>query len=74
MYFRKMFWKETAERVISTMAQAALAAMGATGMVQGVDWTIVGGTTVFAGLASFLKCLAAQKFNDPDTPSLVNVD
>lgn len=67
----KKFWMDTAERVISTAAQAAAGAIGATALVQAVDWRVVGGTAATAALLSFCKALYASRRGDPTSASLV---
>ena len=53
------FWKATAERAISTAAQTAIGAIGATALIHEVDWAIVGSTVALATVLSVLKGLAA---------------
>lgn len=60
---------DTAERVLSTAAQAFLGALVITGW--SVDSLIVAGTA--AGV-SLLKCLAALKVGAPDSASLLPAD
>lgn len=51
------WFKCAAVRAVKTMAQSALGALGTTAMIQGVDWTIVGGTAALAGVASILTSI-----------------
>lgn len=67
----KKFWKDTAERVLATAAQAAAGAIGATAVIQGVDWRVVGGTAATAALLSLLKALYASRRGDPNSASLI---
>lgn len=53
------FWKATAERAVSTAAQTAIGAIGATALVHEVDWLVVGSTVALATILSILKGLAA---------------
>jgi hypothetical protein len=69
--YTKKFWKDTVERVVSTAAQSAVGALGATAVVGGVNWAVVGATVGLAALTSLLKCLVAGAKGDPDSASLV---
>lgn len=55
------YWKRwiaaAAVRAIRTVAQAAAAAIGTTALVQEVDWLVVGGTAMLAGILSMLTSL-----------------
>lgn len=62
---------DTAERVLSTAAQAAIGAWGATALVQDVDWRIIGGTAAAAAVLAVAKALAASGKGDPQSASLV---
>lgn len=64
------FWKATAERVLSTFAQALLGAVGATS-AEGVDWGLSLKVAGFAALLALLKCLAASGIGNKG-PSLAN--
>lgn len=46
--------KAAAVRAVKTMAQAALALIPASAMIQNVDWKFVAGTAALAGLVSIL--------------------
>lgn len=65
----RKFWADTAERVVRTAAQAAIAAIGTTAVVQEVDWAVVGGTTLTASILAFLTALAAKGAGDPGSAS-----
>ena len=43
-----------------TVAQAALAAIGSTQLVEGVDWKIVGSTAALSGVVSLLTSAATD--------------
>jgi hypothetical protein len=72
--FTRAFWKDTAERSISTTAQALIAVLG----VDGLDWLNIdgkgiAGVAIGSGILSVLKCLAAGRVNDVGTASLVDL-
>lgn len=71
IYVTRTFWTQAAERALKTTAQAAIGAIGATALVQELDWTIVGGTTVIATILSVLSSVASAPVGDDSTPSLV---
>ncbi|WP_394522329.1 holin [Lacrimispora sp. JR3] len=45
-------------RAIKTMAQTAIAAIGTTAVMSGVDWVMVGSTSALAGIMSLLTSIA----------------
>lgn len=53
------FWKATAERALSTVAQAAIATIGTTAALHEVDWIMVASVAALAGLLSVLKAVGA---------------
>lgn len=63
-YASKTFWLGLADRTISTAAQAALGAIGATALAHEVDWIIVGSTAALASLVAVLKALATPDNTD----------
>lgn len=52
------WWKAAGVRAIKTMAQAALAIIGASTIITEVNWAVVGSATVMAGLCSILTSIA----------------
>ena len=44
-------------RAIKTMAQTAVAAIGTTAVMSGVDWVLVGSTAALAGIMSLLTSI-----------------
>ena len=74
--FTKAFWKDTAERVIVTAAQALLAVIGVDLFKPDAieSWTAAAWVVALAALASFLKCIIASRGGDPDSASLVSAD
>lgn len=72
MWARK-FWKSTAERAVSTAAQAAIAVVGADAMIPAYDIDVryTGAVALTAGALAVLKALAAAYIGDKGTPSLI---
>lgn len=50
--------RAAAVRAVKTAAQAAVAAIGATTTMGGVDWRVVGSTSLLAAILSVLTSLA----------------
>lgn len=65
------YWKDLAERVVATAAQAAVGAWGTTAVIGDVDWRIVAGTAAAAAALAVIKALAAAGKGDPTSASLV---
>ena len=55
--FTKKWFDATLIRMIRTGAEAALAVIGSTTMFGGVDWRVVGSSTLLAMIVSFLLAL-----------------
>ena len=55
--FTKKWFAATLIRMIRTGAEAALAVIGSTTMFGGVDWRVVGSSTLLAMIVSFLLAL-----------------
>ena len=55
--FTKKWFEATLIRMIRTGAEAALAVIGSTTMFGGVDWRVVGSSTLLAMIVSFLLAL-----------------
>ena len=53
----KNWWKAAAWRALRTVAQAALATIGTTYVLTGVDWLLVLNTTALAGILSVLTSI-----------------
>lgn len=70
--FTWTFWKQAAERSLSTAAQAVLASWGVDllGVLE-VDWAATGSFAGLAFLAAVLKAVVASQVNDPESPSFV---
>ena len=54
----KKWWKAAGLRAIKTMAQAAIATIGASTMITETNWVMVGSATVMAGVLSILTSVA----------------
>ena len=54
----KQFWKAAGIRALRTVAQAAIAAIGASAMITEVNWLQVGSTALLAGIVSILNSIA----------------
>ena len=53
----KKWWKAAGIRAAKTMAQAAVAAIGTTAMLTGVDWAVVASTAALAGVLPLLTSI-----------------
>ena len=53
----KNWWKAAAWRDLRTVAQTALATIGTTSVLTGVDWLLVLNTTALAGILSVLTSI-----------------
>lgn len=74
MMFTRVFWRDCAERVISTAAQAAILAIGqdvAGFDVFTADLATVAGAAVGGAALTVLKCLAAAKVPGTISPASV---
>lgn len=54
----KAWWKAAGIRAVKTMAQAAVATIGASTMITETNWAIVASATVMAGILSLLTSLS----------------
>ncbi|MEY8355271.1 holin [Lachnospiraceae bacterium 54-53] len=50
--------KAAGVRAVKTMAQTAIATIGTTAVMSGVDWIMVGSATALAGILSVLTSVA----------------
>lgn len=64
--FTKLFWKDSAERVVFTMVQVLLALWASDGVfdVLNVDWRATASVVLSAGVLAFLKSVLAAKTTD----------
>lgn len=53
----KNWWKATGWRALRTVVQTALATIGTTSVLTGVDWLLVLNTTALAGILSVLTSI-----------------
>jgi len=54
----KLWIKAAAVRALKTVAQTAVATIGTTAVFSEVDWIVVGGSALLAGILSILTSLA----------------
>lgn len=54
----KKWWKAAGVRAVKTMAQAAIATIGASTMITETNWVMVASATAMAGLLSILTSVA----------------
>ena len=54
----KKWWKAAGVRAVKTMAQAAVATIGASTMIHETDWLMVGSTALMSGVLSVLTSIA----------------
>lgn len=54
----KAWWKAAGIRAVKTMAQAAIATIGASTMITETNWVMVASATVMAGILSLLTSLS----------------
>lgn len=54
----KAWWKAAGIRAVKTMAQAAIATIGASTMITETNWVMVASATVMAGILSILTSVA----------------
>ena len=53
----KDFWKAALNRAVRTIAQTTLAMIGTATLIQQLDWYMIGGTALLAGLVSILTSI-----------------
>lgn len=51
------WWKAAGIRALKTMAQTAVATIGTTAVIEGVNWLIVGSASLLAGIISILTSI-----------------
>lgn len=54
----KTWWKAAGTRALKTVAQTAVATIGTTAVISGVDWVMVASASVLAGVLSLLTSVA----------------
>lgn len=63
--FTRTFWRAAGARAIHTVSQTAVATIGTTALIEGVDWRVVGSASVLAGMLSLLKSVVV---GTPEVP------
>lgn len=53
----KNWWKAAGIRALKTVAQTAVATIGTTAVMSGVDWVVVGSASLLAGILSLLTSI-----------------
>jgi hypothetical protein len=51
------WWKAAGVRALKTVAQTAVATIGTTAVISGVDWVMVGSASLLAGILSLLTSI-----------------
>ena len=54
----KLWWKSAAIRALKTICQSAVSLIPASVMITAVDWKVVVGTSLLAGVVSMLTSIA----------------
>ena len=54
----KEFWKAAGIRALRTICQTAIATIGTTGIIEEVNWLVVGSSALLAGILSILNSIA----------------
>lgn len=54
----KTWWKAAGIRALKTVAQTAVATIGTTAVISGVDWVMVASASMLAGVLSLLTSVA----------------
>lgn len=69
---KRSFWTETAERALKTVAQTAVALVGAEAFnVLTADWAEIGAVAAGAGVVSVLTSLGSIPVGEEDSPSAI---
>ena len=67
----KRFWIDTVERAVKTAAQTAIAAIGTSTVLGGIDWVVVASTIGVATTLSLLTSIASNGITGNNNASLV---
>ena len=54
----KEFWKAAGIRALRTICQTAIATIGTTGIIEEVNWLVVGSASALAAILSILTSIA----------------
>ncbi len=68
----KTFLIDMAERAVKTAAQSAIAAIGTTATLGGVDWATTGSMVAIATILSVLSSVVSYNVGDTGTASVVS--
>lgn len=52
------FWKCALKRAVRTLCQTAIATIGTTGLIEEVNWLLVGSSSLLAAFLSILNSIA----------------
>jgi len=63
----KQWWKAAGVRAVRTMAQTAVATIGASTLVTEIDWLAVGSATLLAGVLSLLTSIGGLPEYKPES-------
>lgn len=69
----KIWWKHAGIRAIKTVAQAAVATIGASTLVTEINWLVVGSSALMAGLLSILTSIGnLPEYSNDNSEILIN--
>ena len=66
----RKWWKAAGVRAVRTTAQAAVSAIGTTAVFYEVDWKLIGGIALMAGITSILTSLGGLPECSEETESV----
>lgn len=68
----KNWWKAAFVRMVRTMAQTAVATIGASTLITEIDWLAVGSATLLAGVLSLLTSISGLPECSEEEPEAVD--